>query len=144
MATHSSTLAWKTPRTEKPGRLQSMGSQRVRHDWATSLIRLLKTSGWGTLHLPSDVCVKSFLCPSYTLIKPCYTKALEWSSLVPDSKAKSSFFGDHESDIVHHKLTFPRYLAWEIKIFVIYEYERPSKSRFRENSQYFCLWPSYL
>ena len=32
MATHSSTLAWKSPWTEKPGRLQSMGSQRVRHD----------------------------------------------------------------------------------------------------------------
>ena len=37
MATHSSTLAWKIPWTEEPGRLQSMGSQRVRHDWATSL-----------------------------------------------------------------------------------------------------------
>ena len=32
MATHSSTLAWKIPGTEDPGRLQSMGSQRVRHD----------------------------------------------------------------------------------------------------------------
>ena len=32
MATHSRILAWKTPWTEKPGRLQSMGSQRVRHD----------------------------------------------------------------------------------------------------------------
>ena len=37
MATHSSTLAWKIPWMEKPSRLQSMGSQRVRHDWATSL-----------------------------------------------------------------------------------------------------------
>ena len=37
MATHSSTLAWKTPWTEEPCRLQSMGSQRVGHDWATSL-----------------------------------------------------------------------------------------------------------
>ena len=37
MAAHSSTLAWKIPWTEKPGRLQSMGSPRVRHDWATSL-----------------------------------------------------------------------------------------------------------
>ena len=36
MATHSSTLAWKIPWMEKPGRLQSMGWQRVRHDWATS------------------------------------------------------------------------------------------------------------
>ena len=32
MATHSSTLAWKIPWTEKPGKLQSMGSQRVGHD----------------------------------------------------------------------------------------------------------------
>ena len=32
MATHSSTLAWKIAWTEEPGRLQSMGSQRVRHD----------------------------------------------------------------------------------------------------------------
>ena len=37
MATHSSVLAWKIPWTGEPGRLQSMGSQRVRHDWATSL-----------------------------------------------------------------------------------------------------------
>ena len=32
MATHSSSVAWKIPWTEKPGRLQSMGSQRVGHD----------------------------------------------------------------------------------------------------------------
>ena len=32
MATHSSTLAWKIPWMEEPGRLQSMGSQTVRHD----------------------------------------------------------------------------------------------------------------
>ena len=40
MASHSTTVAWKIPRTEEPGRLQSMGSQRVRHDWATSLHRV--------------------------------------------------------------------------------------------------------
>ena len=37
MAPHSSTLAWKIPWTEEPGGLQSMESQRVGHDWATSL-----------------------------------------------------------------------------------------------------------
>jgi len=37
MAPHSSTLAWKIPWTEEPGRLQSMGSPRVGHDGATSL-----------------------------------------------------------------------------------------------------------
>ena len=36
-AAHSSTFAWKMPLTEKPGRLQSVGSQRVVHDWATSV-----------------------------------------------------------------------------------------------------------
>ena len=37
MAIHPSTLAWKFPWTEEPGRLQSMGSQRVGHDYVTSL-----------------------------------------------------------------------------------------------------------
>ena len=37
MAPHSSTLAWKIPWTEELGRLQSMGSWRVGHEWATSL-----------------------------------------------------------------------------------------------------------
>ena len=37
VATHSSVLAWKIPWMEEPGRLQSMGSLRVGHDWTTSL-----------------------------------------------------------------------------------------------------------
>ena len=50
MAIHSSTIAWKIPWTEEPDRLQSMGSQRVRHNWVTSL-SLFKTQtvvmyGW--------------------------------------------------------------------------------------------------
>ena len=36
MAPHSSTLAWKIPWAEEPGRLQSMGSLRVGHDWDTT------------------------------------------------------------------------------------------------------------
>ena len=36
MATHSHILTWKIPRTEEPGGLQSIGSQRVRHDWTTN------------------------------------------------------------------------------------------------------------
>ena len=37
MATHSSVLAWRIPWTEEPGGLQSVGSQRVRHDGSESL-----------------------------------------------------------------------------------------------------------
>ena len=41
LATHSSIFAWRIPWTEKPGGLQSMGSQRVRHDWATTHTQLV-------------------------------------------------------------------------------------------------------
>ena len=41
MTTYSSTLAWKIPLTEEPGRLQSMGSLRVRHDLVTSLFTFM-------------------------------------------------------------------------------------------------------
>ena len=36
MATHTSILAWRIPWTDEPGRLQSMGLQGVKHDWATN------------------------------------------------------------------------------------------------------------
>ena len=51
MATHSSVLAWRIPWTEEPGGLQFTGSQRVRHDWVTSL------------HLESD---RTYLDPHIT------------------------------------------------------------------------------
>ena len=44
MATHSSTLAWRIPWTEEAGRLQSIESQRVGHEWATSLYRHIHSS----------------------------------------------------------------------------------------------------
>ena len=47
MATHSSTLAWRIRWTEEPGRLQSTGSLRVRHDWVTSLSLFLSCIGEG-------------------------------------------------------------------------------------------------
>ena len=53
-APHSSTLAWKIPWTEKPGRLQSMGSQRVGHDWVTS-VSLLTFMHWRRKWQPTPV-----------------------------------------------------------------------------------------
>ena len=47
MAPHSNALAWKIPWTEEPGRLQSMGSLRVGHDWVTSLYFSLSCIGEG-------------------------------------------------------------------------------------------------
>ena len=47
MATHSSNLALRIPWTEEPSRLQSMGLQRVRHDWATITYRSVKEDSEG-------------------------------------------------------------------------------------------------
>ena len=47
MATHSSILAWRIPWTEEPGGLLSMGSQRVRHDWATNAFTFIGPSSSG-------------------------------------------------------------------------------------------------
>ena len=54
MAPHSSTLAWKIPWMEEPGRLQSMGSLRVRHGWVTSL-SLLTVMHWRRKWQPTPV-----------------------------------------------------------------------------------------
>ena len=49
MAAHSSILAWKIPWTAESGRLPFMGSQRVRHDWATSCSRSILQGVFATL-----------------------------------------------------------------------------------------------
>ena len=53
IATHSSTLAWKIPWTEEADGLQSMGSQRVGQDWATSLSLSFHCPGTGYGQQPS-------------------------------------------------------------------------------------------
>ena len=54
MVPHSSTLAWKIPWTEEPGRLQSTGSLRVGHDSVTSL-SLFTFTHWGRKWQPTPV-----------------------------------------------------------------------------------------
>ena len=56
MATHFSILAWKIPWTEEPGRLPSMGLQRVRRDWECKLIPF-----WGVLSTLLQFAVRLFL-----------------------------------------------------------------------------------
>ena len=75
MAIHPSTIAWKIPLTEEPRRLQSMGLQRVGHDWATSLsFPFFLLFRWGVLHRVLLVvgwcwvlCSGGFLCMSLIL-----------------------------------------------------------------------------
>ena len=76
LATHSSTLAWKIPWTEKPGRLQSMGLQRVGHDWVTSLHSVYSCH----LFLISSASVRSI--PFLSLIVPTFAWNVPLVSLI--------------------------------------------------------------
>ena len=81
MATHSSTLAWRIPWTEDPGGLQSMGSQRVWHDWATNTFTSLSFSRLfpqGSSTLPANPVLPSWgfisiLHPRLTFLSKAHT-----------------------------------------------------------------------
>ena len=124
MATYSNILAWRIPWTEKPSRLQSMGSQRVRHDWATSPYHL-NTNKRVLFLPPSDAYVRSFLYLLYTLIKLYYTKALrdQASSLAPDwilllqgPRILALWFNNNLSLPGHH--CFPWLKSWPSFLFM--------------------------
>ena len=95
----------------RPGVLQFLGSQRVRHDWVTELNwtdylilkvynSLANTSRWGTLYPLLISMSEAFSDPFHTLvIKLCYPKALEWSSFLINLLRRSRI------DTVHHKLS---------------------------------------
>ena len=83
MATHSSLLAWKIPWTEEPGGLQSMGSQRVGHDEATSFFYILfhyglsQNIGYSSIHYT--------FCIAQNIVYPFYMEVMflmitPWSS----------------------------------------------------------------
>ena len=83
MATHSKTLAWKIPWTEKPDGLESIGPQRVGHSWTTSLTYLASASvlpmriqGWFPLRL--------------TGLSPCCPRDSQEASPVPQFKGINS------------------------------------------------------
>ena len=67
MAPHFSTLAWKIPWTEEPGRLQSTGSQRVGHNWVMTHTKTGKSLSLSILTPPLKQCTSetSTQCPKY-------------------------------------------------------------------------------
>ena len=64
MTTHSGIFAWEIPWREEPGGLQSMGLQRVRHDWATNTFftRDLKTVSFSFFHLKIIYLLYLYIC----------------------------------------------------------------------------------
>ena len=92
MAPHSSTLAWKIPWMEEPGRLQSIGSLRVGHNWVTSL-SLFTFMHWRRKWQPTPVCLPRESQGQGGLV--CYspwgckesdmTERLNWTEAVTES-----------------------------------------------------------
>ena len=87
MATHSSILTWRIPWTEEPGRLQSTGSQRVRHNWDTNT---LTVSGLQTLPAQSLLCYPAMVSPPefFDIAIDASPSAASPSSCLEDKVAK--------------------------------------------------------
>ena len=80
MAPHSSTLAWKIPWAEEPGRWQSMGLLRVGHDWATSL-SLFTFMHWRRKGQPTPVFLPGESQGRGSLVGYClWVAQLKWRS----------------------------------------------------------------
>ena len=120
IAPHSSTLAWKIPWTEEPGRLQSMGSLRVGHDWATSL-SLFTYMHWRRKWQPTPVFLPGESHGRGSLVGCrlwCHTETwLTWlsssSSKVPNPVgAPAQYYWRHlEIDISHLAVFPPRWVG---------------------------------
>ena len=93
MAPHSSTLAWKIPWTEEPGGLQSMGSLRLGHDWATSL-SLFTFMHWRRKWQPTPVFLP--------------VESQGWESLVGCTSMGSHRVGHDWSDLAAAAAVFPQ------------------------------------
>ena len=79
MAIHSRTIAWKIPWTEEPGRLQPMGSQRVGHDWVTSL---------SLLYYLSILWICSHLFSLYQLFQSPHSSMMSFESITISTQAQ--------------------------------------------------------
>ena len=99
MAIHSSTLAWKIPWTEEPDRLQSMGSQRVGHVWATGLNWSLSRS--------------QHQQPSVQLVWSLSLVAQRLKRLPPTRETRVWSLG-REDSLEKEMVTHPSILAWRI------------------------------
>ena len=90
MAPHSSTLAWKIQWTEEPGRLQSIGSLRVRQDWTTSL-SLFTFMHWRRKWQPTPVFLPGESQGQGSLVGCClWGRTQSWTRLKRLSSSSSS------------------------------------------------------
>ena len=96
MAIHSSTLVWKIPWMEEHGRLQSMGSQRVGHNWATSLGHLYLLLDLKPLHDKNhELVILNLKCPALQLAQS-RNSTNTWQNCTEFNKS-CGFYGFHKN-----------------------------------------------
>ena len=109
MATHSSILAWKIPRREEPGGLQSMGLQRVRHDWA---VLMVVGGREGRVRVFTAVLSYNGQCPEPDTTSQCALTGKEgrerclpqarYHTCINTVKDGTGFWGTHTKALTHH------------------------------------------
>ena len=142
MAPHSSTLAWKIPWMEDPGRLQSMGWRRVRHDWAISL-SLFTFMHWRRKRQPTPVLLPGESGDGVTQSRT-RLKWLSSSSNVAQHKTNKQTKWEYGQSTNHHDQVCCRHgclLTSSLCYTVSY---RPSVSQFSRSIMPNSLWPHGL
>ena len=118
MVTHSSILAWRIPWTEEAGGPQSMGSQRVRHDWNDSMHAAL-----GALHFTEAQTTRQFLKGrkvqeiQRNLVSPSFNVSFPDGSVVKNLPANAGmqvWYLGQEDPLEKGWATHSSILAWEI------------------------------
>ena len=115
MAPHSSTLDWKIPWTEEPGRLQSMGPLRVRHDWATSP-SLFTFMHWRRKWQPTPLFLPGESQGRGSLVGCClwsHTVRHDWSDLAAAAAAARHAVNRARAIMPHGKQPLGLMCTWE-------------------------------
>ena len=105
--TLSSTLAWKIPWMEEPGRLQSMGSRRVGHDWVTSFHFSLSCIGEGNGKLLQCSCLENPRDGGAWWAAVCgVTQSWTWLKRLSSSSSSKSNVNEKHSDFNEMKKSY--------------------------------------
>ena len=86
-ATHTSILAWEIPWTEEPGRLQSMGSQKIRHDWATNTLTNINHFRSLLYNLTTILPDKNYKSHRE---RDCFPSSLSYANIAPSGSSQGS------------------------------------------------------
>ena len=105
LATHSSIPAWKIPWMEEPGRLQSMGLQRVGHDWVTNTLISCKT--WLYLRWAWE----AIICHSIYVVAPQVAQTVKNPPVMRETWVRSL---SQEDPLEKGKVTHSSFLVWRI------------------------------